>query len=496
MLVHDLELPRICLSTEIDKMLQELEETVSKANQGTVGPFTAFQAIDHATELSRVSPDLYEGCSVSTDIRPLHTSPPRPSSGSVYIDSAAAELMHNYIHIVSNVLQPVHHPKNPYRSIYAPQAMATGHIVVGIGEKPSHSGVALSHGLLAVSAFYLHRLHQEDRHYDKIARLHRMKAISNLKSALLMGEETSGGLTALLAMLSLVSIDLMEGGMTEFWIHLDGCEKLKASLRDPGMRSSRHTQLTSICSFMNMLSQSTAPYTIPKLSFGGSESLGELLKSSPFLPDNHTLEFTYGATATLASYLYLTISLSQSFAYFEVNDLPPPPNLQKTCTTLFNAISSWSICQETFASLSETDYETRSLITCYATAFHAAAMIYFHTILRYPASHSNMKTYNQICVSNLLAAEALKLADHAKKSWNVMAPIVWPGFIAACEASASERFLWRKWWTVTQKYCIGSIETLWAVVQEVWKESDEGAIEQPGWRDVLRRRGKRVMSGG
>lgn len=288
----------------------------------------------------------------------------------------------------------------------------------------------------------------------------------------------------------------MEGEFTEFWIHLEGCERLMSSFGGPPDNSPQHTQLNNICSFMHTLSQSTAPYTTPKPSLEACDRIEDLLNHSPFLPDDHSLEFTYGTTANLASYLHLTISLSQSIAYFELNELPTPPYLRKACMALYAAISGWSINQESLASLPGTDYETRSLITCHVVAFHAAIVIYFHTMLDYPTPHSILQSYNKICVSNLLAAEVLKMSNGASKGWNAMAPIVWPGFVASCEAELIDQPLWRAWWTGVQKYCIGSIKTLWDVVQDVWRDRDAGLAQKPGWREVLRRRGKRVMSGG
>ncbi|KAL5363849.1 fungal-specific transcription factor domain-containing protein [Aspergillus floccosus] len=494
MLVYDPTLPLSCLSTEIDQMLLQLEEKVVTDNEGVVGPFTAFEVCDYTSAQVTIDADHTEDSdSIATDsIHLFDPASPAPSNLSLYIDAVAAELMHNYIHAVSYVLQPVDHPKNPYRSIYVPRAIAAGRIVVGIGDNPSHSGAALSHALLAVSACHLYRKQPENQHYGKLATLHRIEAVSNLKNALSAGEGTSHRFTTLSAMLSL----LMEGGFTEFWIHLDGCEKLKSSLQSLPDNSSQYTQLTSICSFMHTLSQSTAPYTTPKLSLKACDRLEDLRNHSPFLPDNHSLEFTYGITATLASYLHLTISLPQNIAYFELNGLPTPPYLLKACIALYTAINSWSIDQESLASLPETDYETRSLITCHVIAFHAAIVIYFHTMLSHPTPLSTLQSYNKICASNLLAAEALKSSDGASKGWNAMAPIVWPGFIASCEAELIDRPLWQAWWTGVQKYCIGSIKTLWDVVQEVWRERDAGLVQKPGWREVLRRRGKRVMSGG
>ena len=48
-----------------------------------------------------------------------------------------------------------------------------------------------------------------------------------------------------------------------------------------------------------------------------------------------------------------------------------------------------------------------------------------------------------------------------------MAPVVWPGLIASCEADTTDREMWQSWWTMVQKYRIGSIARLWSVVREV-----------------------------
>ena len=77
-----------------------------------------------------------------------------------------------------------------------------------------------------------------------------------------------------------------------------------------------------------------------------------------------------------------------------------------------------------------------------------------------------------------------------------MAPIVWPGFIAACEAEANEQPLWRAWWIGVRQYRIGSIQALWDVVQEVWRRQQHDSSQgRQGWIEILRCSGTRVMSG-
>ncbi|EAW11079.1 Zn(II)2Cys6 transcription factor [Aspergillus clavatus NRRL 1] len=497
MLIQDPRLPQEIDLVEVDDMLGKLDAIVGEAGAGTIGAFSAFTVDEYdmpsSSNEGSSEPDI-AGMPNETLGLELTTIAPEMS---LYIDTDVAELMDNYIHVVADLLQPARHTQNPYRSIYVPRAMeaAASGWVVGVGGTSSQGGTALFHALLAVSAFHMHQNQPDIPRYQRLGRLHRLKAVESLQKSLAEGESAADYHTTMSAMLSMVSIDLMEGSMTEFWIHLEGCEKLRLSLQNSQLCSSRHDQLLTICSFMSTLSRSTNPYLEPKpWREHPSVSIDHLLRISPFLPDNHSLEFTYGTTATLASYMSLAILLSQHLCYYEVHNLPLPPSLEEVCAALDRALLTWSISDEPLSSVPDGDYQTLSLVSCHILAFHAAVVIYFHT-LTHVRSASVLRHYNKICVSNLLAAEALKSSHGSQIGWNAMAPIVWPGFIAACEAELEERPLWRAWWIGVQRYCIGSIHTLWDVVQEVWQ--DENPYDRgPKWKAVLGRRGRRVMSGG
>ncbi|PLB46586.1 C6 zinc finger domain protein [Aspergillus steynii IBT 23096] len=490
MAVYDPNLPVACDPVAIDRMLDQLDDLTQAGRKAIVGPFTAFEVEN--TSLpgpTDAEPELesMEMTESSLEIVRANLSTP-----SMYVDSTAAELMDNYIRVVANVLQPANHPQNPYSTIYVPRAVESGALVVG-GGKGSRGSKALFHALLAVSAFHLRRHHPDKHKYERLAQVNRGQAVTSLQKALTSGEGVGDCDTVLSAMLSLVSIDLMQGDMTEFWIHLSGCDRLLQSL-NPGA-SPRDGQLRTICAFMNTLSRSTNPYPTPKpYTMGQILSIKDLIQHSPFHQDNDCLEFIYGTTATLASYLHTAITLAENLS-FHPQPSPPAP-LTQARETLKQAIHTWTITQEPLSSTPRADHETRSLITCHILAFHAAVVIYYHVALDQCDDNDTLRYYKRACVSNLIAAEALKSSSSAQRGWSAMAPIVWPGFIAACEADPDERPLWRAWWTGVQRYCIGSIQTLWGVVQEVWWCRDAGMHEVPGWKGVLRRRGKRVMSGG
>ncbi|KAL2845866.1 fungal-specific transcription factor domain-containing protein [Aspergillus pseudoustus] len=527
MLIQDSRLPVQIALEEIDRMLDELEEMVDVIGAGFVGAFSAF-TLDQAREEPNMT-SLNEADDEETSI----ASSPQIDHAVVlaeglpmYADTVTAELMHNYIHVVADLLQPAHHTHNPYRSLYVPKAMeaAAATLFVGVGGTPSRAGTALFHALLAVSAFQMHRHRPDQAQYNSMGRTHRIMAIESLQRSLAGPGVSTDSHTTMSAILSMASIDLMEGSMTDFWIHLAGCEKLRAVMviqsgEPKTTHLSQTAQLLTTSAFMSTLSRSTDPYLPPRAwrdNNSSSGSLDYLLQSCPFRTDDHSLEFTYGITATLARYMDLTIRLSQHLAYYEARNLVLPDSLEKALSTAHKALTGWSITNEPLTSVrGEGDHETLSLVTCHILAFHAALVIYFYSRTSYWHGHPGynfpsssptqisgdlIRQYNRVCVTNLLAAEALKSACSTQTGWNAMAPIVWPGFIAACEAEPDERPLWRTWWMGVQRYCIGSIATLWEVVQEVWEaeqeEEVEGVGETPRWMRVLSRSGRRVMSGG
>lgn len=308
----------------------------------------------------------------------------------------------------------------------------------------------------------------------------------------------------------------MEGGMSDFWIHLEGCDKLR-SIMQVGDRERnslpRTDRLIAICTFMSTLSLSTDPHFAVESwrDVSSSAPADCVLDAASVSVDDHSLEYTYGISAKLARYMKLINLRAQQLDYFEHRNHSPSASLLRAATTIHDALMSWSISDEPLASINGDDHETRSLITCHILAFHAALVIYFYTRMNWLdrfsyeqischgmiAPDDVLQHYNRICVTNLLAAEALKLSCGGRVGWKTMAPIVWPGFIAACEAEPCEQPLWQTWWTDVQKYSIGSIQSLWDVVQEVWRQhKHDSGQERPRWMAVLRRSGRRVMSGG
>jgi arginine metabolism regulation protein II len=74
------------------------------------------------------------------------------------------------------------------------------------------------------------------------------------------------------------------------------------------------------------------------------------------------------------------------------------------------------------------------------------------------------------------------------------ASILWPGFIACCEARQEDTPGWMEWWEQMLTYRIGNIASLYETVKEVWRlhDREENDGSMPLWRVCLMER-KRVI---
>ena len=131
---------------------------------------------------------------------------------NLFSDKVTRELMYNYVNIVADLLQPASHFRNPYKSIYVPNALiGSAESLTGVGLlEPSHSNVAVFHAILSVSAFNLRGTEAlPDRVvYDNLGRLHRCKAFKHLQKALLDELDREDYHAVMSAMMCLVSSDV------------------------------------------------------------------------------------------------------------------------------------------------------------------------------------------------------------------------------------------------------------------------------------------------
>lgn len=116
-------------------------------------------------------------------------------------------LFNHYSLYVANVLQPLSHTGNPYRSLYVPAALE-GSMNVVCPAKHVAPSVRLSifHSLVATAAFHMSSCNPALRSYHETGILHRQKALRCMQLALAEGASQSSYRHLMVALCSLLTI--------------------------------------------------------------------------------------------------------------------------------------------------------------------------------------------------------------------------------------------------------------------------------------------------
>lgn len=138
-----------------------------------------------------------------------------PSSAD--LDSRTADLLSHYILQLADILQPIYHPRNPFRTIHVHYAVAGPLTRVPEAsvsmQGRSSSSRAILHSLISASAFHL-RGYETERHmswdmYDEIGRLNRLQALKWLQEDLVEPPKDAEALyMTMSASLTLVTADV------------------------------------------------------------------------------------------------------------------------------------------------------------------------------------------------------------------------------------------------------------------------------------------------
>ena len=119
----------------------------------------------------------------------------------------ANELFHHYVTNVAEILLPVSHPENPYRSLYAPAALEGSlYFQSGPFNAAPNIGLCIFHSLISASAFHLHRCHGFNSEYHRLGIMHRQVALQSLQMVLMKEIPVLDYKTLLVALLSMVTI--------------------------------------------------------------------------------------------------------------------------------------------------------------------------------------------------------------------------------------------------------------------------------------------------
>lgn len=186
---------------------------------------------------------------------------------SLAIHPMARYLLNYYIEDVADMMTVIPLAKNPWKSIYFPRAiMAIGELA-SLG-KTSNARHGLLNALLAVSAFNLQskfvRGSDEMKYYVSLGIQLRKQAAFFVSKCLEDDILTQKYKDVLVAVLSMVTIDVVWGTMSGCKIHLDHCEKIiEKKMQHKKKLSSKAIILHRIFSSMKLLQDSTNFENIP-----------------------------------------------------------------------------------------------------------------------------------------------------------------------------------------------------------------------------------------
>ncbi|GAB1197223.1 hypothetical protein APSETT444_006514 [Aspergillus pseudonomiae] len=398
----------------------------------------------------------------------------------------ANELFHHYVTNVAEVLLPVSHPGNPYRSLYAPAALEGSlYFQSGPFNAAPNIGLCIFHSLISASAFHLHRCHGFNSEYHRLGIMHRQVALQSLQMVLMKEIPGLEYKTLLVALLSMVTIGVMEGSIIDFRIHLQGISNIQGPRHKWQQISAGTRQLNTQSAFLNLLARTTSPCT-PSPWVGSRPSRHQGHSSLTTTNSrSYCYEFTYGVTADIAAAIQETTNLYECLEFYRQAQESAPDDLLQACEDLGNRLLSWTLGSDKIPAFNDERAEEFDIFKHHSHAWHGAAMIFYLNCIQ-GAKAPDLVDEVATVASHMLAVEEIK----SRRVSNQMAPVTWPAFIASC--CAFDREPWETWWLDVQKYGIGSIRRQYSIVQEIWSELDTHPSE--GWLQILDRRKIQVLA--
>ncbi|KAL4958740.1 transcription factor domain-containing protein [Aspergillus stella-maris] len=270
--------------------------------------------------------------------------------------------------------------------------------------------------------------------------------------------------------------------MSEFPLHLAAFRALQAQFQQRNRNGPAETletspaerYLTSIFYLQSTLSLST-----------NCELTPVPWPSDPQRTVNDTcLQYTYGTTKCLAMFIRAAATLFRSMSYYISAGVQLPAGLQDAVYTLLSKLNSWSLAAENIIELP--DFTTMKVMKLHILAFHDAIHIFCEA---HKASSEEIRLRASRVLTHLQCIENIK-QENSRIFYTQAASILWPGFIASCEAVGEDRSGWTKWWEHMLTYRIGNIASLYATVREVWQlsNSGQGSSKIPVWRVLLKKK--------
>ncbi|QLQ81793.1 hypothetical protein HG537_0G00470 [Torulaspora globosa] len=185
-----------------------------------------------------------------------------PPTTSLVVHGLTRFLLDYYLQNVADIMPVVAIPTNPWKTLFFPRALQALGEIAGLGST-SNSRNSLLNSLLAVSCFNLSSKFSRDsessQYFIKLGVQFRSQASCFLRLCLAETAENERYKDVLTALLSINSVDVVWGTMTDCQHHLTMCEEfVKARMRRRPKLSHKAKVLHKIFSFLKLIQDSTS----------------------------------------------------------------------------------------------------------------------------------------------------------------------------------------------------------------------------------------------
>ena len=390
-------------------------------------------------------------------------------------DSATTLLLYHYTNYMVSLMQPVSHHNNPFKNIYLRLALGGCQALQSsqTSSQNSLARISVFHSVLASAAVNLRSLTLDQASYFyQLACYHRREALKAARDAL--ADKSSSYKELMTAILSLVSVDIVDGGMHDHWIHLEAATKLRNSQLKSRVIGLQTRQLNAMCKMLGLFARTALyePDGTPWPGFvatTGDTSFDDLWPS---------IEFIYGITPFLAKAILKNHELASYLAYYKKDY---PESLVEACEAFHDELLSWTIDSEAFSTINADDGPALVVAKAQATAFYNATLIYHYRTIQQCERQEQRKEQKEV-LQAMNQAEDLKAQSRRLGYW--AAPITWPAFISSCEAVGEERKQWAMWWDRVQRYGLANYAGQKSLIHQIWARQDDEECKTD-WREIL-----------
>ncbi|CAN6664212.1 arginine metabolism regulation protein II [Trichomonascus vanleenenianus] len=465
-------------------------------------------------------------------------------TASLYLTSQARYLLDYYVRKVSRIMTVMKHPKNPWDTIYLPVAFSAVGDITSSGHTASARS-ALLHALLSVSAYHLSSKFpegtDEKAHYSSLGLQLKSEAYRWLSECLMKDLGSQKYKDVVTAVLSMASIDVISGGMADCQIHLSACKSIvNMRFKTRPKVSNKAATLHRISGFLSLMQSATAldPASILELNesrpfndqwldvrledFDVAASHQSTNSSPPIISDylnslsymndpsqfqEYWHQYNPGTTASLSDDFYRkelvstqslygipdsllllfsrTCKLTRQALFFQNNNKTTQVDSRmflKECSDLEAALVSW---QTRYDVNKHNDFkgEAKEAVNHHTLAFHQSLIIYYYRLVR----GINSAILEPHILNVLDHLEHIQMINRGKPE-PVCVPVMFPGFIAACEttmAQADLRNRFRGWLDQQTVEGVGTYISARRVIDEVWRRRDTGRQDADWWKVIV-----------